>query len=224
MTISQKELDRLGALVDGELNDVERAEVERRVAADEDLRQALADLRGGDAALRQAVSALADPVADAALKRRVEGAIRAARPGPTRPNYRLAWPMAAAIALATLAAGWVGGYGQAQDRIFDRLARLEADRAHDRAKLDAVIAETLERRVSGQSVKWRNPETGSFGEVTPILTYKSAGGQWCRKYVRVINARDEQRRTTAIACREPDGRWRPRVEFLDPDSEVPPGA
>src|ERR671924_2143271 len=78
------------------------------------------------------------------------------------------------IAAGTILGGLIGG------AIGDRLD------AADRAKASAAASQALESVPSGQSVAWRNPDSGNSGVVTPVRTYQTASGQPCREYTQTI--------------------------------------
>jgi surface antigen len=101
-----------------------------------------------------------------------------------------------AIAAGTILGGLVGG------AIGDRLD------AADRQRANAAAAQALESYPSGQSVAWRNPDSGNAGAVTPVRTYQTSTGQYCREYTQTINIGGERHQSYGTACRQPDGTWR----------------
>jgi surface antigen len=88
--------------------------------------------------------------------------------------------------------------GRAVGRHLSRNDRLAAERAQDQAH----------GRPVGETVTWRNPETGHSGTVTPLRENTDAEGRVCREYrgTVTIDGRDEE--ATGTACRQPDGSWR----------------
>jgi surface antigen len=100
------------------------------------------------------------------------------------------------IAAGTILGGLLGG------AIGDRLD------AADRQRANAAAAQALESVPSGQSVTWRNPDSGNTGAVTPVRTYQTATGQYCREYTQTINIGGERHQSYGTACRQPDGTWR----------------
>lgn len=100
----------------------------------------------------------------------------------------------AATALGAVVGGIVGSeIGRALDRQDQMLAQ-EAE------------FEALERGRSGERRRWRNPESGRYGEVIPGERYRR-GTADCRDFTHTIyiNGRPETMRGTA--CRNPDGTW-----------------
>jgi surface antigen len=101
-----------------------------------------------------------------------------------------------AIAAGAILGGLLGG------AIGDRLD------AADRAQAQAAAARALESVPSGQSVTWQNPDSGHTGTVTPVRTYQTATGQYCREYQQTIIIGGEKHQSYGTACRQPDGTWR----------------
>jgi len=100
------------------------------------------------------------------------------------------------IAAGTILGGLIGGaIGNQMD-------------AADRARASAAAANALETAPSGHSVAWQNPDSGNTGTVTPVRTYQTSTGQYCREYTQTITIGGERHQSYGTACREPDGRWR----------------
>ncbi|MFQ5954806.1 MAG: RT0821/Lpp0805 family surface protein [Kiloniellales bacterium] len=218
---SEIALETLMAYVDGELDAEATARVEAYLRGSPEGRETVRDLREGTSLVHTAYNeALERPVPEA-LGRAINDAFadRAARPAaPAAGAPRMPAPgrvaMVVGACLAFLVVGAGGAY-LASSLLVDReIARLEAARTADRRMVEAVVNEVLEKQLSGVTVAWQSAESGSHGSVTPVRTFKSVGGQWCREYLwtTIAGARKERRR--AIACREPDGIWQKRVEML----------
>jgi surface antigen len=101
-----------------------------------------------------------------------------------------------AIAAGTILGGLLGG------AIGDRLD------AADRQRANTAATQALESVPSGQSVAWRNPDSGNAGSVTPVRTYQTSTGQYCREYTQTITIGGEKHQSYGTACRQPDGTWR----------------
>jgi surface antigen len=80
------------------------------------------------------------------------------------------------------------------------------DRA-DMAYYDRTSQQALESAQPGQSLPWRNPESGNSGTVTPSSYYQTANGQYCREYQQTITIAGRAERGQGTACRQPDGTW-----------------
>jgi surface antigen len=100
------------------------------------------------------------------------------------------------IAAGTILGGLIGG------AIGNRMDAADRDRANTAA------AQALESSPSGQSVAWRNPDSGNAGAVTPVRTYQTSAGQYCREYTQTITVGGEKHQSYGTACRQPDGTWR----------------
>lgn len=101
----------------------------------------------------------------------------------------------AATATGTLLGAWVGSeVGASLDRA-------------DRLYLQQATYSALEYNQTGTASTWNNPDSGHYGSVTPLRTYKTASED-CREYEQhiIIEGRDEIGYGTA--CRQPDGRWK----------------
>jgi surface antigen len=70
------------------------------------------------------------------------------------------------------------------------------------------VGRVLETARTGQTVRWRNPDSGSRYEVTPVATNTSDPNRYCRDYTArsTIDGRTET--TRGIACRQHDGTWK----------------
>jgi surface antigen len=44
--------------------------------------------------------------------------------------------------------------------------------------------------------------------VTPVRTYQSASGQYCREYQQTITVGGQMHQAYGTACRQPDGNWK----------------
>jgi surface antigen len=100
-----------------------------------------------------------------------------------------------AVAIGTLAGALIGQ---------------EVGRSLDRADLAAMQQNAqyaLEYSPTRQSTTWRNPDSGNYGSLTPIETYQSSQGQYCREYLQTVIIGDREQQAYGTACRQPDGSW-----------------
>lgn len=79
-------------------------------------------------------------------------------------------------------------------------------------KADAAMAESASQRAletsqPGQSLPWKNPNTGNYGTVTPSNYYQNADGQYCREFTQKITVGGRTEQGHGTACRQPDGSW-----------------
>ena len=96
-------------------------------------------------------------------------------------------------------------------KLAEQATLIRADYALSQAARDRA----LETQISGETISWTNPDSGSSGQVTPLRTFKTSEGQWCREYLQQAALVTEDALRKAVACRETDGRWRDRLEILD---------
>lgn len=78
---------------------------------------------------------------------------------------------------------------------------------YDRALLEKSSNQALEFSPSGNSVDWKNPDSGNYGSITPTNTFKTNQGQYCREYTQVVVIGGEKSKAYGKACRKPDGNW-----------------
>lgn len=73
-----------------------------------------------------------------------------------------------------------------------------------------TVQEALETARSKTSLSWRYAEDGSYGEITPLRTYRSSNGYYCREYLEVVTVSQERQTSRQrTACRDSDGLWKP---------------
>jgi len=199
----------LMAYLDGEADPRLTAEIERAARDDETLRATIASWRGIDAQVKAALApALQEPMP--AL--RVTPLL--SRPSRPRSIAGVSWltAMAAAIALIILGTGLGIGIAEYADYRAERL--LQARAASEHAQAQVAFAQALEKSPSGQSVSWRNPDSGASGGVTPVRTFKNTENQFCREFRQWQSGGTTRENRVGIACRE-DGIWRVRAIVVD---------
>lgn len=100
-----------------------------------------------------------------------------------------------ATGIGAFAGAMIGGQiGKSMDENDKRLSQKSARQA-------------LEFSPSGNSVEWKNPDSGHYGSVTPTKTFKDSG-QYCREYVQEVVIGGEKQKAYGKACRQPDGNWK----------------
>ena len=80
------------------------------------------------------------------------------------------------------------------------------DRA-DQLAMQQTTQRALETAPSGTMVPWRNPDTGHSGTVTPVKTYATPPGQYCREFQQTVTIGGQTQQAYGTACRQPDGTW-----------------
>ena len=66
----------------------------------------------------------------------------------------------------------------------------------------------LELAAPGETVTWEDGESSASIKVSPAL-YRGADGVWCRPYRLSVTEDGTTVTSRQVACRQPDGSWRP---------------
>ena len=66
-------------------------------------------------------------------------------------------------------------------------------------------AEVLDSTPTGETVAWRNPDSGNDFKMTPVRDYQSEQGQPCRDFVQEVIVDGERKQVGGSACKESDG-------------------
>jgi surface antigen len=59
----------------------------------------------------------------------------------------------------------------------------------------------------GETISWRNPDSGNYGNITPTRDGYSSSGRYCREYQQTIYVGGKKESGYGTACRQPDGSW-----------------
>lgn len=103
--------------------------------------------------------------------------------------------------IATTAAGAILG-GLAGSAIGKSLDKADAQYANNNTQ------QALENGQTGQSMGWKNPDSGNSGSVVPKAPYKDPNsGQYCREFTQSIVVGGQKQQGYGTACRQPDGTW-----------------
>ena len=70
-----------------------------------------------------------------------------------------------------------------------------------------TLQSALELTPDGATRRWTNQETGHSGAITPIRTYLTEGGHFCRDYREELTLGERSGRFQHSACRSEDARW-----------------
>jgi surface antigen len=80
-------------------------------------------------------------------------------------------------------------------------------RSLDRADQYYAQQATYQALESGSSIAWNNPESGNYGTVAPVETYRAPSGAYCREYQQTIYVGGRAQQGYGTACQQPDGSW-----------------
>ena len=78
----------------------------------------------------------------------------------------------------------------------------------DRIAMQQTTQRSLESSPSGNTVSWKNPDSGHSGTVTPKPSYQNSRWQYCREYQQTVTVNGETAKAYGTACRQPDGSWK----------------
>lgn len=191
---------------DNELSLPERRLVEDQLRGDPDAKALLATFQAQRDQLKAALAGEDDGLEryELAIDRALEKRRRDRRQAEIR---RWALPLAASLLITV-----IGGFASvhyADRRAQSETARLLAAQAAELAKDRELALETrleaLERQISGSTLTWSNEASGTEGAVTPLRTFRTPSGQWCREYREITTFDGNEEERLSIACRN-DGR------------------
>lgn len=208
----------IGKILDGEGSSEERAALLEKIREYEEGEKHLRQLAADNALLQQSVPA---DIPQASLDRfqnvidqefEKRGTPRTAQAGSFWSGSIV--QMAAALVLIAgtflLTSFWM------QTRMDDAVASLAARMETERTLLAQTVQEALETRVSGEPVYIG--QEGNWSDIlTPIKTYKSKSGHWCRQYLRQTKMGSMDLSIRGTACREQNGTW--TTVFAEPVSD-----
>ena len=101
------------------------------------------------------------------------------------------WATGAGALLGALAGSEIGKSLDAADRGYSEKATYNAHQAP-----------------VGETITWRNPDSGNYGTVTPTRDGYSSGGAYCREYQQTVYVGGKKESAFGRACRQPDGSWK----------------
>ena len=70
-----------------------------------------------------------------------------------------------------------------------------------------LVQTTLEKAPDGVTRRWTNDQTGNSGEITPLRTYATEDGSFCRDYREELAVGGTTGRFYHTACRDEAARW-----------------
>lgn len=194
----------LAAYMDGELDDARSHTVEAALAGDPALRARLEKLRAIDGAVRAAFKQVADLQAPPLRAPVVSMADTRER----RRRWQL--PLAAAASLLALLGTGAVSYHLGQQ---EQLHAADAREAETVA-LERTFQRVIETELSGTTVEWRSPQGDGRAKFTPVRTWRTESGRYCREFSETRFRDGAERVEGGIACRSDDGDWRVRVRYF----------
>lgn len=202
----------LMAYLDGELDKVTTSEIEALVARDPELKSKVQDFRQCDALVR------------AAFGQAISGAGRST-PSPIMLNAQRKrekktlkqWaplPIALAASLAVLLIGGMTGLAMLDSLVKREFERQALIKEKDKQAIAEARSSALERKISGTEVSWTNPDSGNFGTMIPVKTWRTKTGRYCREFEESITIDGAVNVERGVACRTEDGKWKVRLRYF----------
>lgn len=210
--------EKIGRILDGDVTGEERvallAEIEKIPGA-ETLLQEMSD---DDARLNQAISASIPQESldrfEAVIDLEFDARNPARPAGSTGSWMRIGLQIAATVVLVAGTFAFTSFW--MQSRMDDAVASLAAHMETERILLAQTVQDALETKVSGEPV--HIGQEGNWTEIlTPIKTYKSKSGHWCRQYLRETTFGGLDLSIRGTACRDQNGTW--TTVFAEPVSD-----
>jgi len=77
-----------------------------------------------------------------------------------------------------------------------------------RRQMEESFQQALERKKSGQAVRWSSAKSRASVETMPTKTFKTPDGTYSRRYIQKLNLPDGQRTYYGMAVRNSSGVWK----------------
>jgi len=194
----------LAAYMDAELDAASTREIESALAVDPRLRLRLERMRVAEHTVRAAFDEVARlPLPPLRVPTGSFAAMVARR-------QRRLLPWAAAASLAALVATGAVSYRLGQIEQASVTASLEAETA----SMHKTFQKVIDTELSGTTVEWRSPRGTARAEFTPVRTWKTETGRYCREFTELVVREGVQHLEGGVACRRDDGSWRVRVRYF----------
>ncbi|MGI9505219.1 MAG: RT0821/Lpp0805 family surface protein [Geminicoccaceae bacterium] len=212
MTTLEPEL--LMRYADDEVSGAERRLVEARLPADPGARDLLASFQTQCGLMPAAFNGRDDDQSLPRFEHAINHAFAQRRRRQQRTDIRR-WALPLVASFLILLAGGLFAARYVDQRIqseTDRiLAELSAKHALDRELALRTRIDALERMISGKTLSWMNEGSGTQGSITPLRTFQTPDGQWCREYRESTSSGSADEDRLSIACRDGNGGWNPPI-------------
>lgn len=115
-------------------------------------------------------------------------------------EFRVLAVLAALIGAALVFVAPVTVEAQDSEQLYEGLS--EAEKTQARRALQKALESTL----SQSTLSWGST-TGARGSTTPLRTFKTKTGSYCRVYRELVSEGGTARVATQVACRGSEGIW-----------------
>ena len=192
MNKQKKEI--INKYLDGELNKLKAQEVEKMISLDKDLQIYLEKIMRLDGLLNTAF----EIPKDESNVQHITSSIPQQKTGFLNGFSGINWIQPMAIAASVAAVMVINNFMFTAKGI---------DLTDIEKQIVMIRYNALENKLSNESLSW-NDETKQFSViVTPIKTYKTDKGSFCREYKEVINKQGDITSREGLACREKKNYW-----------------
>lgn len=221
MTFDEKKIQvdlaqEIGLLLDGETSMQEREDILERLESTPESAELLMQMAEDQKLLQEALPA---HVPETSLKKLENVIDREFERRMPKAKPETNWTRAIvylAASLVLVAGTFASTNFWMQERMDQAVASLAAHMETERLLLAQTVQEALETKVSGEPVYIG--QDGNWSEIlTPIQTYKSKSGHWCRQYLRQTRFGKLDMTIRGTACRDENGVW--TTVFAEPVSD-----
>ncbi|MEM8949992.1 MAG: hypothetical protein AAGA21_19305 [Pseudomonadota bacterium] len=191
---------------DNELNLPERRLVEEKLRTDPEAEAIVTAFRNQRSLLPAAFEMVNDESGLHACETVIDRALDKRRRQQRQADIRR-WALPIAASLLMMLLGGALSFQYADQRARTEAARLLAEHAKDRELALETRIGALERMLSGNTLTWTNDASGTMGSITPLRTFQTPAGQWCREYRETTHFPNTTEETLSIACRNDHQSW-----------------
>lgn len=93
--------------------------------------------------------------------------------------------------------------GEPSEPVYSRMSE------EDKRLAAATVQDALETGLDNAIRTWSNTRSGISGKVTPVKTFMTDAGVFCRDYRETASLGDAERSHLKTACRDEGGVWHP---------------
>jgi surface antigen len=79
--------------------------------------------------------------------------------------------------------------------------------SNDKEYMTSTSQTALENASTGQTMRWKNPDSGNYGSTKVITNATAEGQKVCRKYMQTITVEGKTFQFSAKACRQIGSSW-----------------
>ena len=198
--------ETLCAFHDDELPQGEAENIRKKIETDQSLAAQFFEIEKADQAATEMFSELLDEPIPLSVLRSLKSAEHVSEQGPVR--FAISpWRTAIAASFITALICGVAGYLAFDHQITRMQTAFENTRDQDYSLLTSAFQNALEKQVSGKALEIKSTQGNFSVKVSPILTYKSKSGHWCREFAEVVRFGTLEEERKGLACRKANGTW-----------------